>query len=695
MRYLEWRRLDQRKGPGCLQAALITTLGFFASGGLGFSADPDLPAQESLDALLKKPFSELVKMPIPTIGSASGFPQPVSQAPASVSIVTREDIQRYGYRTLSDLLRSVPGLHMTYDRLYSFVGVRGVNPGDFNSRMLLLVDGHRLNQNLSDAALVETGFILDLDLVDRVEIIRGPGSVLYGNNAVFGVINVVTRPPASLGKYGTEASVSYGSFDTWQARATYGHTFTNGPAFLVSGTYFDSPGQSRLFFEEFDQPANNHGVFEDGDADRFYSAFGSVAYTGFTLQGGWVDREKHNPTAQHGTAFNDNRHAVTDTRAYLDLAFAHEFDQDLNLKARAYYDRYEFAGTFPFTAGLTNLERDDRLGQWWGLEAQLSKVFNERHTLVVGAEYRDDFDQRRDYYQAEPTYESLSTLERDRQSYAAFVNGEVSLVKDKLALNAGLRYDGYAQFEDSINPRAALIYHPWPTTTLKAIYGTAFRTPNFFELFDSFHQDIGPEKITTYELMAEQEISKVFRASLAGFWNDLDDVIAFDFQSDDPHYRNLEGATAKGLEVGLEAHGVEGWTKGLRGRLSYTYQQTENRETGLELIDSPNHLAKLSVSVPVWREKVFASAEVQYTSDRATAVVAPGGVYERGARADDFVVVNLNLFARDLIKDHLEVSAGIYNLFDETYHDPATPWHTQDLIPQDGRTFRVKLTMRF
>src|SRR5439155_27367596 len=134
----------------------------------------------------------------------------------------------------------------------------------FNSRMLLLGNGHRVNNNLTDWALIETSFILDIDLVDRVEIIRGPGSVLYGNNAFFGVINVITREGKQIN--GVEGSFNYGSFDTYKGRVTIGEQFTNGVRFLVSGTYYDSQGVDALFYRAFNTPAQNHGVAEGMDA---------------------------------------------------------------------------------------------------------------------------------------------------------------------------------------------------------------------------------------------------------------------------------------------------------------------------------------------------------------------------------------------------------------------------------------------
>ena len=177
----------------------------------GLAASPEGEAL-STDQIKKLSLEELMQVEVPTVVGASKHEQKITEAPSSVSVVNREEIQTYGYRTLADVLRSLQGFHVSYDRNYAFLGTRGVNLGDFNSRVLLLVDGHRLNNNLTDGAYIDTACLLDLDLVDRVEVIRGPGSVLYGNNAFFGVVNVVTRKGGQVN--GVEASGEYASYDT-------------------------------------------------------------------------------------------------------------------------------------------------------------------------------------------------------------------------------------------------------------------------------------------------------------------------------------------------------------------------------------------------------------------------------------------------------------------------------------------------
>src|SRR5580698_3763478 len=156
--------------------------------------------------------------------SASKHMQSASDAPASVTVVTADEIQKYGYRNLADILRSVPGFYVTYDRDYTFVGVRGFGRlGDWNSRILVLIDGHRINDNVLGNAMLGTEFLVDVDMIDRVEIVRGPSSSLYGAQAFFAVINVITRKGAQ--KRSLELSFAGASFGTYRGRASYSRRF--------------------------------------------------------------------------------------------------------------------------------------------------------------------------------------------------------------------------------------------------------------------------------------------------------------------------------------------------------------------------------------------------------------------------------------------------------------------------------------
>lgn len=655
---LLWRL--RRILPGFLACALILYSAVQAQESLSVQQRPRDPTELTLD--------ELMRLEIPKVYGASKYEQKTTEAPSSVTIITSEEVKKYGHRTLADILQSVRGLYVTYNRNYSFLGTRGFNRGDFNSRILLLVDGHRVNNSLSDGAFLGTEFILDVDLIDRVEVIRGPGSALYGNNAFFGVINVVTRRGAQF--KGPEVSGEVASFDTYEGRFTYGNQFKNGFEMLLSGTYYDSHGP----------------IAARADDDTFGSFFGSLGYSDFTLQGGFISREKGVPTGVAGTVPDDPRTRTTDDRSYATLKFAHEFPEVVDVSAQVYYDRHDFAGdSFFLIPGLVPpevLNRDLQIGEWWGSELQFTKRVLDRHTFILGAEYRDDFRQERRNFDLEPPSPDFLRTNRNTQNHGVYFQGDIGILTN-LHFVGGVRYDKYGSHDPTFNPRLALIYSPLEKSVFKWIYGTAFRAPNFFERsFQSPSRELDPETVTTYEFVYEQGIGEHLRSSLSIFYNQIDDLISL--QADrlgGSSYQNVEGAEAGGVEAELQ--GRTPW--GLIGRVSYTYQETEDRQTDRSLADSPRHLGKLNVSVPLLKEKIFAGLEFQYTSRRTTV---------KGTSASGFGTVNFTLFSRNLAKG-LELSASVYNLLDRSYGDPASSFHSQDVIERDGRAFRVKLTYRF
>ena len=633
---------------------------------------------------------ELAAIEVPNVYGASRHEQKVTEAPSAVSIVTADEIRRQGYRTLGAILRSVRGLYVDYDRAYDFIGVRGVNrPGDYGGRILITVDGHRLNDPIYDSASGGTDFILDVDLIERVEVIRGPGSSVYGNNAFFGVVNVVTRKGREL--EGAELAGSAGSFDTYTGRASYGSRLANGAELLVSGTVHDSAGDPRLFYPEFSSV--NGGVAEDMDGGWARNTFASVSWRDVSFATGFVKRRKTWPTAAYSVdenvvAFNDPRLFSLDERAFADLAYNHAFTDDTAVLARAYYDQYDFHGQYPYeyVESPVTLNRDEARSRSVGGEVQASKRISGKHRITAGAEIRHDFQLDQTNFDVDPPAVYVDSQESGG-FLSFYVQDEIRLSKD-LILNAGARYDRFTSFGDTVNPRAALIYQASPASTFKLLYGRAFRAPNAFEYFyesgiDKRNPGLGPETIHAYELVWEQQVGKSWRTSASVFYNDVRDLIGYTADPADGlfFFDNLDTVVAKGAEIEAEAR----WAGGAQGRISYTYTRTEDTATGLRLSNSPAHLGKLGLSLPFWTENVFASLELQGMSERHTV---------RGNRVSGAVLANATLLGRELVKG-LDISASIYNLFDRRYSDPVGADFRQDSIEQDGRTFRIGVTGRF
>ena len=642
---------------------------------LAARANDTAPAPKDLTDL---PLEALMDLKVPEVFSASKFEQKATEAPSSTTVITSDEIKRYGYRTLADLLSSVQGFYVANDRNYAFLGTRGLNLGDFNSRILLLVNGHRVNNDLNDGAYIDTAFILDVDLIDRVEIIRGPGSVLYGNNAFFGVINVITRQGKQVD--GAEVSASYGSYNAASGRITLGSEFTNGVQLLLSGTLYTSDGAENLYYGEFNTPSQNNGIAHKLDGDGFGSFFGSVIYKDFTLEAAYIDRAKDNPTAQFGTTFDAPGLTTEDARGYTVLKYSHKFPDVVDVSANIYYDQSDLTIQYPF---LPTRLTEDQVGQWTGGEVQVDKKIWDRHVISVGAEVRDDFNQSRHVYDANSGATSID-VHAHRYNYGVFGQGDFVVVTN-LHVNAGVRFDEYEHFKPSVNPRVALIYNPFDQSTFKLIYGTAFRDPNFLELSAPGFTGIRPEKITSYEAVYEQGIGHNLRSSLSGFYNRMDNLI--DFQNGG--FINFNADTL-GLEMALEGK----WADDIRTRLSYTLQHTENRATDAGLVDSPMHLVKFNVSAPLLKDKIFAGLEFQYTSGSHTVFSDLSGNTVAGPDTDGYATVNFTLFSQNLFKN-LDASVGVYNLLNNQYSVPSTRFHVQSAIQQDGINFRLKLTYRF
>jgi iron complex outermembrane receptor protein len=632
---------------------------------------------------------EILFLEIPSVFTASKYEQKVTAAPSAVSIVTASEIRKYGYRNLADILRSVRGFTTTFDHQSEYLGVRGFGrPGDFNTRILLLIDGHRTNDNLFDAASIGNDFPLDIDLIERIEIVRGPGSSLYGSNAFFAVINVITRRGRDL--QGIEITGGVASQKTYRSRVSYGKRFPGGTELLLSGSQYNSEGHKQLYFPEFDSPATNNGVAEDVNSEENYQLFGRFSMQDFTLEGAYNSLDRQIPTGAFFTVFNDPRNANGGRQGFLNLQYQHLFPGQLELKARIDYSRFRGHGDYVYDYGSPGnpflvVNKDEFRGDWWGSELQISKLLFESHKLILGGEFRDNF--RQDLKNSDLAVYLDS--QQDSTTLGLFIQDDVQ-IRDNLALSLGFRYDRFSTFGGTTSPRLALIYNPWENTACKLLYGEAFRAPSAFENY--YHDglatqkpnpDLDPEKIKTYELVWEQYFGEHLRGVATGYYYEIENLIDLSLDPADNllFFDNLSEVKAQGLELELEGRLAAGW----EGRLSYSLQKTQDQETGILLTNSPRHLIKLNLIAPLWRERLFLALEEQYTSSRKAL---------SGAVSGGHALTNLTLFGRRLLPG-LEFSASIYNLFDIDYSDPVSAAHLQSTIAQDGRTYLGKLSYSF
>jgi outer membrane receptor for ferrienterochelin and colicins len=629
----------------------------------------------SAEDLMNMPMEKLINVNV-EVTSASKYAQKSSEAPSAVEVITAEDIHTFGYRTLGEALDGLRGLYAKNDRSYNYLGVRGfLRSRDYDSRILIMVDGRRMNENIYDSSNPGQEFMLDMDLVDHIEFIPGPGSSIYGANAMLGVINVITKNGADIN--GTQVEGGLGTYATNTERVTYGKRLNNGADVLLSASRYASDGPPNLFFPEFNQPLNNNGVAVDQDQEQSRRLFGKVKYQDFTFEGGVVDRYKQEPTATFGAIFNNPNDTTDDAWAYSEVKYDKSLTSKTDIHIDAFYHSYYYHALFPYVPVATPvLNWDAASGRWAGTEMNLVTSAFKRQKLIVGLDYQYDIRQQLYNYDVSP-YVLYQNHNRMGSRVGIYAQDDYKL-RDDLTLSAGFRVDENHMIPDlQFNPRLALVWDARQDTTLKLIYGSAFRAPNVSE------RDLGTpspynkeEHIRTYESDAEWRPFEGVKLTGDVFINDFTRIL-----EDDPGGSgmvvNVGKFTAYGYDLGAEKK----WESGRSVKWSFNhtilYDQTGDPEVWAT--DSPKNVSKLSYGEPLFDKKAMLGIENVFVDARKT-------LQNRDAKYYD--LVNANLSSKKLLPG-ADVSFGVYNIFNchpEMVGGPGTPGDTQqNVIPQNGR----------
>ncbi len=658
---------------GCGRQALLFALLFV----LAFPGMGQEPADQDLTSLTIEELAHVKLL------SASRHLEDARKAPSAVSVITSDEITRYGWRTIAEVLRSVRGFYTANDRNYSYVGVRGfLQSGDYNARILLLINGHRINENVYDSALIGTEFPLDLDLIDRIEIVRGPSASLYGTNAELGVVNIVTRQPSEPLAIEVAADTTSLMGRSGRLTASLRKGAYSG---IVSGSFYRNPGASHLYFPEFDTPENNFGIAQNLDGDSYAHTFGDLQRGRLLVQGLYSSRLKVVPTGSYQTNFNDPDNRTLDDRGYLDVSY-HFPVGATDVDVRGYYDAYRFWGSYAY--GGTHspvVQINDAVADWVGAEVILARKLG-RHRLVVGssAEYNLRIDQKNYYLGAQPILNSHETP----FLVAGFGEAELNL-HPQVTLNLGGRIDWYDTFGVAASPRLAVMYLPNSRTSLKYIFGHAFRAPDAYDQYyidqidiNTANRDLKPEDIHSHTVTFEQRLKPWLGLAVDGFFNQLDNIIEQqqDSASGITHFVNGPGDRGTGFEFELNAKRSSGWA----GRASYTFVSTQEEATGTTVNNSPSHLAKLNATIP-FSKRAFLGAELLYTGAQQN--------YQRIPIHSSFLS-NLTLSTRPLWGGW-QFSASCYNCFNQAWATPTGPDLTPPAVRQDGRGYRFKISYRF
>jgi outer membrane receptor for ferrienterochelin and colicins len=638
--------------------------------------DPAGPSSQNLNALTLEQL-----MQVKVVGAAL-HPQTLEDAPASVTIITAEDIRKYGYRTLGEAMAGVRGFYVSNDRTYQTVGVRGFNlPGDYGSHILVMVNGHNMGDNVFDYMLYfGNNFPIDMNLIKQIEIIRGPASALYGSNAIFATINIITKSPDEAGPLTLTADT--GSFGEKKGQVMA--TASIGSAkVLFSGSVFNNTGESPLFFPSLNTPQTNDGNAIDMTGEKGYHFFSTLNWRNWTITAAVSGDNRIQPISFGPAIFNDPGTKVTDARDFVEAVYARQIAGG-DLRWRTYYDSFQFLGgaDYPLYSGpgvehtVTNL-----LGNWVGSQLTYRFRTSAAGDITVGAEGTVDIRNLQQHFEISPVaVENLNTSHPDRS--VSLIAQDEKKLWGGWKLDLGLRLDKSVYHHLLFSPRAAVIDQrsEW---TYKFLYGRSFRNPSAFQLFYSdgvsgvADPNARPETADTIEADVERKLGKRMNLQASAYGYRLNDFLEGVYVAGGLlQYQNAGRIQAAGLE--LEINGRP-WNW-LEATASYAVQRSQDNSGDRILDNSPEHLAKLRFAVPLGR-KFDLSSGMQYESKRetiATNFVTP--VY----------LADLTLTSKRLLPN-FDVRLGLRNAFNRNYSDPIALYPTVDSMPQPGRSFFVEL----
>jgi iron complex outermembrane receptor protein len=630
------------------------------------------------------------------VSSASKFVQSAREAPSAVEVIDREDIRRNGWRTLAEALRSLPGLYGINDRAYEFVGARGfLVPGDYNTRFLLLIDGQRTADNVYEQASFGEEFLLDLGLVERIEYVPGPGSSIYGSNAIFGVINVITRRTEEMPPAQVAARLSD---DGWRGgRATLARRLDSGATLLISATSADKEGRDQTYSDPFGSlmllggEVSPDGTAHDLDRQRQRQLFARYEDGSFSFTAKYGMRRVQPSSALYGTLFDDAGLKLEDVYLSTLARYQNQLSDTLGIDARIEYGEATYRADYPYDDGLGNryVNRDDTLGRWWAGDVRFLYSGFAGHKWVAGVEAQTDTLARQRNFDVGVAINPPIDVESARRRTGLYVLDEWAFA-ERWRLNAGLRRDSFSGGESATSPRLGLIWLAHETTTFKLLAGRAYRVPNAYErdygngLNYIANAALRPETIRTLEAVWEQRIGPHHDLRVSAFDYRITNLIAqIDTGGGQLQYQNQAKIDARGIEAAWHAS----WQSGAQWSASLAVNRTEN-DRGERPGFSPAWLAKMRGSLPLPGEFWLLSAELYAQS--ATRYLWNDTTQRLASR----LLVDATLTTARLAPG-LDGHVRVRNLFDRRFDHPGSDEVPVPSIPGHRRIWEIGVGYSF
>lgn len=666
---------------------------------------------------------------------ATGSAKPQAQAAAVTTVITADQIRTMGATELHEVLETVPGIHVsskavTHDYLYTMRGMRN----DTNAQVLFMLNGTRFSTPHNGTFM--SGMEIPVQAIQKIEIIRGPGSALYGADAFAGVINIITKQTGDID--GTTIGIRGGDADTQSIWGQHGTTWQGWEIATSLQFSHNNVDDNRIIRQDaqtlLDQRLNTQASLAPGPMQtqnerwnahlNLQRKHAKLNFWAFNEVDAGLKAGASGALDNHGTLNGQNY--LADVRLSTEDAIA---DWELQLHASFLYTNTDAdIGAFPanallpigtngsvstttprglvlFPRGMNSFIGTTNKVPTLELTSIYQGVTDHVWRLITGFRYEETTSQEQRNYGAGvldvfplPTTSfdmidvtgtaNASLLDRHRSIWSVALQDEWQLAKD-WQLTSGLRYDEYSDFGGTLNPRAALVWNINDRLTGKVLYGQAYRAPSFLEQYQQHNQlfignpNLQPETIATTELAFDYRPFDSLRTGLNLFHYEIEQLIGGELGTPNPSLTvsNNPGQQAFGSEFEWDWKFLDNWNWKGNYAWQYAYFETTQRRVS----NTPEHHVYTALSwnfLPKWHIQT----QLNWLGHRLSS---PGDK----RLLKDYETIDLTLHGKKLF-GYVDVTASARNLFDSHGKEPAISLYP-DNLPIAGQSFYLEAAVHF
>ncbi|HTL38747.1 MAG TPA: TonB-dependent receptor [Kofleriaceae bacterium] len=627
--------------------------------------------------------------------------QSLGNVASAVTVVSGDRLRRFGYRTVGEALSGVAGVYLADSRVSYSLGIRGLNiPGDFNTRILVLVDGASVNEAWGSFAGLGFESLVSIDDIARIELIRGPVSSVYGANAFFGIVNIVTRSAAETPRAWGRASIN-----SLQGAISSAGFATGGVHQQVRGTV--------SFMNRFGETvATAPGIGTNLGGDGSQTIQGAVvgSYKGSFAQLRAYRYFRDSPFAPYLADPSDPRpFRAYDTQLLLEGGHAHEVSKRLSITGRGYANIYRYSDDIVQVMPKPRfLDYGDGKSFGGELRGRYELIAPQKLGVTFGTEANYNITKSRAFEEGDEANAAVVPKNFNIEGVYSEIDGQPT---DWLGFTGGLRFDRNSVIDSRVSPRIALFVAQPEKYGAKLLLAQGFRNPSAYEAF--FHDDVsfsqphdlGAETIRSAEAVLWAKPVPGLSTRLSGFYWSASDVVVQLPDPDDPtgvllQFQNAAQFVTEGVELEGSYRTSRGWY-GFAGATYARVGAAEDAASEVTYGDVPNApklTGAFGISTPKLFDRAHLSTELLYIGERPSRPDTDTGdplepspawigwnasVYVPDLRGFDITAGVRNLIGK---RDHV-VAPGDFDRYDESSMQTTTV----PFIPGEGRELYVKV----